>query len=280
MKKLFIFFTVVAVSLNVAWGQVDDKLYLLKNAGGYERENTDMLPKFTYQSADNKNLKEVKNYFNLDSIAGNGDEMSKIVNLMLFVTENIKYDGSNWAPCELDAIDLYNYQKATGKGINCRHKAMVLNEIYLSMGFKSRYVTCMPKDQLDYDCHVINCVYSETLGKWLWMDASFGIYVTAENGTPLSIEEVRDRLRTDKPMALNKETKQTKEWYLDEYMAKNLYWIQCSNVSRFNTESNYRSREKDLKYIALTPLGYNEENQHMTGNVITHDPGYFWQKPE
>lgn len=257
-----------------------DKLYILQHAGGYKREIRDTLPRFTYQAAESRNLKEVRNYFQLDSVAGDGDELSKIVNLMLFVTENILYDGSNWALCEFDAIDLYNYHQTTGKGINCRHKAMVLNELYLAMGFKSRYVTCMPKDQFDPDCHVINCVYSETLGKWLWMDPSHGIYVTDEAGTPLGIEEVRSRLREDKPLVLNKEAKLSKEWYLDYYMAKNLYWIQCTNVSRFNTESRYRSYDKDLKFIALTPVDYNEENRYLPGNVITHDAEYFWQKPE
>ena len=260
--------------------QVYDKLYILQHAGGYEKENRDSLPKFTYQSATNRNLKEVKKYFNLDSIAGNGNEVEKMINLLFFVTHSIKYDGSNWALCEFDAIDFYNYHKATGKGINCRHKAMVLNELYLAMGFKSRYVTCMPENKDDFDCHVINCVYSETLGKWLWMDPSHGIYVTDEEGNLLSISEVRSRLINNQPLAVNKETSKTKEWYLENYMAKNLYWIQCTNVSRFNTESRYRSAAKDLLYIALTPMGYGEGNQHLEDNVITHDPDYFWEISE
>lgn len=260
--------------------KVFDKLYILKHSAGYQQENTDSLPKFRYQSAANVNLKEVKNYFNLDSIAGNGDEISKIKNLLFFATKSIKYDGSNWALCEFDAIDLYNYHKTTGKGINCRHKAMVLNEMYLAMGFKSRYMTCMPEYQDDPDCHVINIVYSETLKKWLWMDPSHGIYVMDENDNLLSISEVRERLITDKPLFLNEEAKLSKEWYLDYYMAKNLYWMQCSNVSKFNTESRYRGRDKDLQYISLTPIGFGEGNRYLKDGIITHDPDYFWQLPE
>lgn len=202
----------------------------------------------------------MKRYFKLDSIAGTGDEVSKIINIMLFVTNSIKYDGTNWALCEFDAIDFYNYHKATGKGINCRHKAMTLNEMYLAMGFKSRYVTCMPKDDTDTDCHVINSVYSETLKKWLWMDASHGAYVMDENNNLLSIEEVRERLRNNQSMKLNSETKVTKIWYLDNYMAKNLYWIQCTNKSQFNTESRYRQADADLQYISLIPTGFDKES--------------------
>jgi hypothetical protein len=156
---------------------------------------------------------------------------------------------------------------------------MTLNEVYLAMGFKSRYVTCMPADQTDGDCHVINCVYSETLKKWLWMDASHGAYVTDENGQLLGIAEVRERLRNDKPLLLNKEARVQKGWYLDSYMAKNLYWIQCTNVSRFNTETRYRNPATDLKFISLIPAGYDTTNRYLKNNTITYDPDYFWKTP-
>ncbi|MEZ0006896.1 hypothetical protein ABH942_002274 [Flavobacterium sp. 28YEA47A] len=259
-----------------------DKLFLLQQSGKYISENKgSSLPAFNYQTANDHNLKEVKRYFNLDSIAGKGDEVSKIINIMLFVTNSIKYDGTNWALCEFDAIDFYNYHKATGKGINCRHKAMTLNEMYLAMGFKSRYVTCMPKDDTDTDCHVINSVYSETLKKWLWMDPSHGAYVMDENNNLLSIEEVRERLISNQSLKLNTETKVTKIWYLDNYMAKNLYWIQCTNKSQFNTESRYRQADTDLQYISLIPTGFDKDsNKYLKNNAITHDPAYFWKSPE
>lgn len=256
-----------------------DMLHILQQSGNYRSAYQDSLPDFWYQDAEHHNLKEVRKYFNLDSIAGNGNEVSKMINIMLYVTHSIQYDGSNWALCEFDAIDFYNYHKATGKGINCRHKAMTLNEMYLAMGFRSRYVTCMPKDQNDPDCHVITCVYSETLKKWLWMDPSHGIYVTDHNNNILSIQEVRERLKNNQPLKLNKETGRTKEWYLDYYMAKNLYWIQCTNRSQFNTESRYRNNDKELRYISLTPLGYEDDNRYLKGNIITHNPDYFWQPP-
>lgn len=257
-----------------------DMLHILQQSGSYTTGVTDLLPAFTYQTTDDQNLKEVRKYFSLDSVAGNGDEISKIINIMLYVTKSIEYDGSNWALCEFDAIDFYNYHKATGKGINCRHKAMTLNEMYLAMGFKSRYVTCMPKDPNDPDCHVINSVYSETLKKWLWMDASHGIYVTDENNNLLSIQEVRERLKNNQVLQLNKETEKAKGWYLDYYMAKNLYWLQCTNISKFNTESRYRPQDKDLVYISLTPVSYGDSNRYLKGNTITNDDAYFWQLPD
>ena len=261
-----------------------DKLVILQNSNGYQKENNDSLPKFTYQSAENNNLQQVRNFFNLDSIAGNGDEISKIINLMMWVHDNIGHHNS-YALCEFTSIDIYNYSKSNGKGVNCRHLAITLNEMYLSIGLKSRYVTCMPKDKNDQDCHVINCVWVDSLQKWIWIDPSFAAFVKDENGVFLSISEVRERLIDGRPLILNEDANYTKaepttkEWYLDYYMAKNLYWFNCVDFSRFNAESRYRYIEN--KYVALLPLGFEIDVPQGVINpkYVTHDPGYFWQKP-
>ena len=263
-----------------------DKLTILQSANGYQKENNDSLPKFTYQSVESDILKQVRSFFNLDSIAGNGDEVSKILNILKWTHDNIRHDGGNWALAEFDAIDLYNYHKATGKGINCRQLAQSLNEMYLSMGMPSRYVTCMPKNPKDPDCHVINCVWVDSLQKWIWIDLTFNAYVKDENGNLLSIAEVRERLISNKPLVLNEDANwnnqepQTKEYYLESYMVKNLYWIQCVDYSRFNAESRYRSIEN--KYIALLPLGFEIDLPQgiINPKYVTHDSDYFWQKPE
>jgi len=263
-----------------------DRLTILQNSPGYQKENNDSLPKFTYQSAEKEVLKQVRKFFNLDSIAGTGDEISKILNLLKWTHDNIRHDGGNWALAEFDAIDLYNYHKATGSGINCRQLAQTLNEMYLSIGIPSRYVTCMPKNPKDPDCHVINSVWSSQLQKWIWIDPTFNAYVKDENGILLSIAEVRERLINNKPLILNEnanwnnQNPQTKEYYLESYMAKNLYWLQCVDYSRFNAESRYRYIEN--KYVALLPLGFEIDLSQgiIDPKYVTHDPDYFWQKPE
>ena len=255
-----------------------DMLYILQQSGKYQQTDTIGLPQFTYEKATSSNLKNVRDFFKLDSIAGQGNEISKIFNLMTWVQSNIRHNGNNFALCEFTSIDLYNYHKSTDKGINCRHLAIMLNEMYLAMGFKSRYVTCMPKDSTDKDCHVINAVYSDSLKKWLWIDPSFNAYIKDENGNLLSIEEVRERLIDGRPLVLNEDAnwnkeKKTKEWYLDYYMAKNLYWFNCIVNSQFNAESRYRWTGET--YVSLCPVGFTPSKQHST-KVITNDNTYFW----
>ena len=259
-----------------------DPLVILRNAAPYAHEDTDTLPRFSYQSAEDTRLKNVKEFFSLDEVAGDGDEISKILNILRFVHDSIRHNGNNYALCEFDAIDIYNYYKSTGKGVNCRHLAIALNEMYLSMGIPSRYVTCMPQDPNDQDCHVINAVWSSQLKKWIWVDPTFYAYVTDENGTLLGIAEVRERLIDGRTLVLNEdanwnhESPQTKEHYLENYMAKNLYYLECVTENRFNPESRYR--DAGSSYVQLVPSDDKKESSERM--VFTHDADYFWQAPE
>ena len=257
-------------------------LSVLKKSAPYAQDTVKMDTPFRYESKDSKCLSVVREYFKLDSVAGQGDELSKIINLLHFAHDNMRHDGGNRAFAEMDAIDLYNYCKTTGKGINCRQLAISLCEMYLSMGIPARYVTCMPADPLDYECHVINTVWSSQLQKWLYIDPTMDAWVTDEDGTMLSIAEVRERLIKDQPLVLcetanwNHESQQTKEYYLEYYMAKNLYYFVCKKYSQFNPESDYRPNpaEEDIRLI---PVGFVNNNWKCD---TTTDPDFFWAKPE
>lgn len=131
------------------------------------------------------------------------------------------------------------------------------------------------------DCHVINVVYSDSLRKWVWMDPTFEAWVTDENGLLLGIAEVRERLKKDLPLILNKEANwnykspQTKEKYLDAYMAKNLYYVNCYLRSEYNAETDYPGKEWS-PYVTLIPQGYRLKKKT---SYVTCDDEWFWQLP-
>ena len=275
---------------------VGDYLYILKRAGEYNTNDKRPLPAFTYQNSSNPNLVELRKFFNLDSIAGGGTDVSRILNMMHWIHDLIPHDGSHGNPTVKNAMSMIEVCKNEGRGLNCRGLAIVLNECYLAMGIKSRFVTCLPKDSLkiDTDCHVIDMVYSTSLKKWLWIDPTFDAYVMNEKGEMLSIEEVRERIINGKPLILNPDanwnhrTTQTKENYLMNYMAKNLYMLECSASSEYNLET--QEKEKIREYIRLLPLDYFKqlpdkeisENKAYDSEVITYktnNPKAFWAKP-
>ncbi|MBR5745139.1 MAG: transglutaminase domain-containing protein, partial [Muribaculaceae bacterium] len=253
---------------------------ILKDAAPYTRnERRDTLPAFSYQSASDSNLKRVREYFRLDSVAGNGDELSKIKNILTYIHNKIQHDGQHPNPVHLNAIDMAEACKDGSRGLNCRGLAIVLTECYLSMGIPSRYVTCFPKEYIN-DCHVINVVWSSQLKKWLWVDPTFNAWVTDEKGNMLSIQEVRERLRDDRPLVLNDDanwnntSKQTVDYYLREYMTKNLYYVSVSTNQEFGVEDP--AVPGHPHFVDLMPTGFTVGNHHL----IVNDDEWFWQAPK
>ena len=263
--------------------ETTDYLYILQNAPEYTRtQSVDSLPQIVYAQADDPDLKRVRDYFQLDSVAVPGNELVTIKRILTYIHDKIRHDGQNGNPKGgNNSINFAEACKDGSRGLNCRGLATVLNECYLSMGIPSRVITCMPKTYIN-DCHVINAVYSSTLGKWLWIGPTNNAWVTDEQGNLLSVEEVRARLRNGQPVQVNEdanwnnEKKTTTEDYLYEYMAKNLFYLESWTHYGFNTESD---REKLINYIFLQPTGCDSEERNPR-NYSVNDDRYFWQAPQ
>lgn len=262
--------------------ETTDYLYILQNAPEYTRtQPADSLPRIGYAQADEPDLKRVRDYFRLDSVAVAGDERATIKRILTYIHNKIRHDGQNGNPTGgYNSINFAEACKDGSRGLNCRGLATVLNECYLSMGIPSRVITCMPKTYIN-DCHVINAVYSSTLGKWLWIDPTNNAWVTDDQGNLLSIQEVRARLRSGQPVRVNEEAnwnnerKATTEAYLYEYMAKNLFYLESWTRYGFNTESD---RENPINYIFLQPTGCDSD-QRNPRNLSVNNDRYFWQAP-
>lgn len=250
---------------------------LLRKYNTYTKDNQTE-PQFTYEF-NTPLLKEIRDSLKLDSIAGNGDEISKIKNVMYWLHNTIRHDGSSsWPKCRYNALELYRLAKKENRPYNCRFLGMMLADCYMALGMPARFITCSSKKVGDPDCHVMTIVWSRTLNKWIWMDPSFAAYITDENGTLLNHREVRERLVKGMPLNLNEdanwnnETKQTKEEYLERYMAKNLFYLSCHADSRPEVESD----GKQSAYITLQPEGC----KYHGGGIATTDADYFWQAPQ
>lgn len=270
------------------------RLDLLKASGEYGNDFNDGLV-FMYQDENVDELVSLREKYNLDSIAGGGSDVSKVVNLMHWVHESIEHNGNKPNPSVKNAQSMIEKCSNKEGSLNCRGLGIVLNEIYLSMGFKSRYVTCKPKELEFNDCHVINTVFVPSLNKWIWMDPTWDAYVKDEKGNFLSIEEVREKIISGDALFVNENANWNNRSFIDanhylyEYMAKNLYRIECPIRSEFDLESPKRGK-KNI-YFELVPkndfqeLPYSEEHKsRKTGvkNVLfrTSNPDLFWARPE
>jgi len=272
---------------------VGDYQFILRNAQEYKTDEYYDMPEFRYMSFEDENLVELRSAFNLDSIAGKGTQQFQVINLLHWVHYLIPHDGQHDNPAVKNAMSMIAECKEGNRGLNCRGLATVLNECYLSMGFKSRMITCYPKDSLglDPDCHVINTVWIDELNKWVWLDPTNDAYLMDEKGTMQSIQEVREKISNGSTLILNPEANwnrmsTTIDYYIYEYMAKNLYMLECPVVSQYNMET--REEGRIFKYVKLIPTDYfkvlppvtEEQNEAKTNTWIIYNiynPAEFWK---
>lgn len=271
-------------AMKYAWNLGDNvktKLEILKEAPSYSTAPQPDIT-FTYAQPTDSMLTLSRHRFNLDSIAGSGDDISRIMNLLHWVHDSIRHDGSNGlAPGARTLINTYDSARRDSCGYNCRALAICLTEALLAVGIPARYITCIPKAwDTDNDCHVICVAWSKSLGKWIWVDPTFAAYVTDENGALLHPGEVRYRLQHDLPLVLNddanwnNEYPETKEYYIDYYMAKNLYIIQANSLNQADPEGN--TTHPQGYAITLVPTGVD----YPYSNYNTSDDEWFWQAPQ
>lgn len=258
--------------------EASNPLVVLRKGGEYRvSERRDTLPEITYSSPDAPGLIAVRNFFHLDSIAGNGDEISRIKNLLSWVHNTIQHDGMHPNPESCNALGMWEACSDGSRGLNCRGLATFLNECYLALGFKSRFITCMPRD-FKGECHVINTVYSDTLKRWIWIDPTHESWVTDGNGNLIGVKEFREmrigggEYNLNENANWNNREASCKEYYLDDYMTRNTYSIVIPTHFGFDTEAGR------CDYVILVP-----ENAALTGHskyaVATTDADWFWTAP-
>lgn len=106
---------------------------------------------------------------------------------MVWVEEHLIGNGMCIPPVSFDAKYILDMTKKEGMQSNCYMYSVVLNEVYLSMGFHSRMVRCMPIDLEFRDCHCVTEVFSEEYQKWIVFDAANRAYYINKSLTPLNL---------------------------------------------------------------------------------------------
>ena len=265
----------LVVIVFTACKQTASNLEILQLAREYDYNDNRKLNSYTYKQADSQDLVEIRNTFNLDSVVGENDEQSKLINLMTWVNQSFIYDGTKPHPEHSSIADLMTKCIEGDLSLHCGAMAWVLRDCYLSMGFKARQVVCFPKDPNDKECHSTVAVYSKDLKKWLFIDPSNCAYATNENNELMSFEELREALIKGNTIKLNKEVNRNGEslssgFYLD-YLAKDFYAFQCFSDKNGESISNL-----------LLPIECEGDFFHTIQNnpKVTNNPNEFWQVPE
>ena len=258
----------------------------IKNAAPYTTDPADF--ELT-ESIDPERATEIRKYFkenaglDLDALAASEKTTwEKSMELAVFVANHIPHDNPKNPPDKRNAITLWEYSKQVPTGFNCRFHSILLSELLLSIGIKNRFITCIPEDSTDTDCHVVNIVWLPESEKWAMIDSDMTEYVTDSEGTPLSLEEMRNAILEDKKFTVNVFKGFENSWvntdwgleYMQAYWVKNLYWFAAYTLYSFNLEYDDEFRST---YICLAPPGYDCSKTYEDVKVTTNDKA-FWDE--
>lgn len=97
-----------------------------------------------------------------------------------FVAKNIPHANQKIYPEKCNAIGLWEYTRTVEPAFNCRLHSILLHELLLSEGIVNRFVTCLPADSLDSDCHVVNQIWLPEIQKWAMLDSDMRAWAEDE----------------------------------------------------------------------------------------------------
>ena len=225
---------------------------------------------------------QLKSKYPIEFIAGEGDDLSKALNLLHWVSAHIYHKGDYAGSVPQNSLDLleYAYDKGYENGINCVCLAKILAECLLAVGLKARQVFIMPCSPYDGDNHVVTHVYINRFSKWVMLDPTLNAYITNNQGEYLSILELRNHLANQETIYFNKEAKYNDDEWTDEsikanteYFAKNLFYFFMSELSTFGTPES-----PDNRCVLLSPEGYDAKQKDLSNIEYRIKKG--WNVPQ
>jgi hypothetical protein len=249
---------------------------------------------FSYAARTDQDLSRLRETYDLEAIAGRGSEAERLINLMAWVHRLTGHANEPHIPKELNAFNLIRLAKVEHMQINCYMKTVILNEVYLAMGWPSRQTHLLPHSHEEDESHFVTSVYAGTLGGWVLMDPDFGAYLTDDVGHLLGVSETRSRLIAGRPVVVKdvdaggrlatarenaRDFIQGADyiWFLTDFVFK----TRCPQRSLFN-----QAAEESRAFFELIPDGYREEllqapTTTKQGRKIVHinDERSFWQAP-
>ncbi len=257
---------------------------LLNQHQAYSSKQDTSMPEFMYVEPSHYMLDSLRIKYNLDSVAGNGSETDQIIRLMRWAHYIAPHSTFNAIkPEKRNAFKIIDVDG----GVNCRMVGTVLNEAYLSLGFKSRLITCTPHSDDYKENHSLTIVYSNSLQKWLYMDPTWEAYFMDQDSTLLGPLEIRQRMANKEPLFVADNINYNGTKYLTNagykwYMSKNLFRFYCTDSS----EPGYETKKGIRTFIHLYPEGYHLERIGRTDTTrkvfidkYTNNKDYFFRKP-
>lgn len=261
-----------------------DDMEMLIHFADYETKGT-VIP-FVYQESDADSLRVLRKRYNLDEIAGEGSELKRILRLRQWVYNQLRNDSQCFFEIERvskmkwNTITVLNELREKPFLVDCGTYAVVMTEVMLAMGWKAKWVQCLPVDLRYNESHCVTHVWSNEFNKWIIVDAAQDIFYFNSKGIPFGLPDLRRAIINRERVLIFSDAKKEKgRIWLNNYWIKNVFRFHCllnSCFSMFDVET--------VNHVFLNPKGYNIEDKIVNkidrSEVYTHvqDDVAFWRE--
>jgi len=255
------------------------KIDILKEYAEYGDSKSNV--KFEFKFDERENMLDIIEANKLDDLVRGKKDVEIALTLMHWFCARYRHGNPTGWPKTVAPQDLMEFADKNNGVMNCRCLSILLAQLIRAYNIKAFHITCLPYEEPFDDCHVIVCVYCESLGKHIMLDPSCNLYLKNKHGEIIGADEFRDILIADGGLFPNTENT---NWgnnesmpSLDEYrdyMAKNLIRIERSNLNSY-------SNDKDGGCVILIPEKYMRSeakkfDEDTQKNFITSKKD-FWQ---
>ncbi|MCD4744833.1 MAG: transglutaminase-like domain-containing protein [Bacteroidales bacterium] len=148
---------------------------ILKKYSNYDSSKLSNDIQFLYNTNDSL-IKQLKSYPNFPQDFDSLSEIDKIIKLKTWINETLSYEyGYSGEKGKIlckprNLIGMLEKRDDLNTIFVCRDLGIALAELYLSVGLKARYITCMSSFTKDRDSHVVTEVFWNEKNKWIMME--------------------------------------------------------------------------------------------------------------
>jgi hypothetical protein len=264
---------------NIVLPKSGNKVDVLKEYAEYGNIKSNV--KFEFRFDERSKLLDVIQENGLDDLVDGKNDAKIAIALMDWFCGHYKH-GNPPGGCagNFTPQDLMAFANKNDNRLNCLGLSTALAQLIRAYNIKAFHIICSPYENPFDDCHVVVCVYCESLGKHIMLDPSSNLYLTNKTGEIIGVDELRDILIAGEELTPN--DKGT-NWGMEggfnlndycDYMAKNLL-----RIERY-VHNNYGSYNED-DCVVLIPNKYMQNEaknfDDETREKFITSREYFWQ---
>lgn len=153
------------------------------------------IPDWVFIPLEASELKKLKNYVEERGFhPSQNTEEEFVLSALSWVSSQWDHDGMNEPPKSFHALDILKEVHNKKTRYRCVEYGLVLSEVLQSYGFVTRTLSLRSND-VSYggfgQGHVAMEVWLNDIGKWIFLDPQFGVFLTTENSQiPLNYFEI------------------------------------------------------------------------------------------